>query len=116
MCVALVGGMDRLERHYRDEGARLGIDMRIFSRSETNMSAKLRHVDAMVIFTNKVSHQARNEALGAAKANSIPVFMCHSCGVCSLRECFSRLRSGGGKCQYRNAGSPERTGEERRRD
>ena len=91
MCIALVGGMDRLERHYREEGARLGVDMRVFSHSEVNMSAKLRHVDAVVIFTNKVSHRARNEAVKAAKASSIPVLMCHSCGVCTLRDCLSCL-------------------------
>lgn len=91
MCIALVGGMDRLERHYREEAARLGIDMRVFTRSETNITAKLRHMDAMVIFTNKVSHRARNEAVRSAKANSIPVFMCHSCGVCTLRDCLNCL-------------------------
>jgi hypothetical protein len=83
--------MDRLEKHYLEEGARLGIDMRVFTRSAANITAKLRHVDAMVIFTSKVSHRARNEAVRAAKVNAIPVFMCHSCGVCSLRGCLNCL-------------------------
>lgn len=47
----------------------------------------------MVIFTNKVSHRAKNEALNVAKMNDIPVYMHHSCGVCTLRDCLSCLRN-----------------------
>lgn len=91
MCVALIGGMDRLERHYREEAARLDVELRVFNRLEANMGAKLRHVDALVIFTGKVSHEARKEAVRAAKTNDIPVYMFHSCGVCTLRDCLGGL-------------------------
>lgn len=93
VCIALIGGMDRLERHYREEAQRSGVDLRVFNRSEVNIVSKLKHVDAMVIFTNKVSHRAKKEALNVAKVNDIPVYMHHSCGVCTLRDCLSCLRS-----------------------
>lgn len=92
MCIALIGGMDRLEKHYIEEAKQAGMELRVFSSSEVNMGAKIRSLDAMVIFTNKVSHRAKNEALGAAKANGIPVFMHHSCGVCTFRECLKCLQ------------------------
>lgn len=88
MCVALIGGMERLERHYTEEAQRADIDLRVFNRSEVTIVSKLKHVDAIVIFTNKVSHQAKKEALRVAKLKDIPVFMHHSCGVCTLRECL----------------------------
>lgn len=88
MSIALIGGMDRLERHYLAEAAKFGFDLKVFSRSETGISAKMRTVDAMVIFTNKVSHQVKKQAVNVAKAHDIPVFMHHSCGVCTLRECL----------------------------
>ena len=91
MCIALIGGMDRLEKHYREEAERLGHDLRVFSQSEVNIGAKLRKFDLLVIFTNKVSHRARVEAMAAARTNNIPVFQFHSCGVCTLRECLSCL-------------------------
>lgn len=91
MCIALIGGMDRLERHYLEEAQRTGIDLRVFSKSQVNIGAKLKNVDAMVIFTNKVSHQVKKEAMNSARANGIPVFMHHSCGVCTLRECLNCL-------------------------
>ncbi len=91
MCIAVIGGMDRLERHYREEAEMAGLKLQVFSRSEVNMGAKLKKADAVVIFTNKVSHRARKEAMNTAKLNNIPVFMHHSCGVCSLRECLNCL-------------------------
>jgi len=92
MCIALVGGMDRLDKHYMETAKRAGVSLQIFTRSQTNIAAKLKKADVMVIFTNKVSHRVKSEAMNAAKAHGIPVIMHHSCGVCTLRnclECFS---------------------------
>lgn len=91
MCVALVGGMDRLGKHYCNEAERFGIDLKLFNRSETGILPKIRNVDAVIIFTNKVSHRARREVMSMAKAKDIPVFMYHSCGICTLRNCFRCL-------------------------
>lgn len=91
MCVALIGGMDRLERQYFEEAAKWGIDLRVFTKSEAGIASKIRNVDAMVIFTNKVSHQVKKQAVSTARANDIPVFMHHSCGICTLRECLGCL-------------------------
>ena len=91
MCLAVIGGMDRLERHYRREALLAGIELRVFNRSEPDIGAKLKHVDAVVIFTNKVSHRVKKEALKAAKARTVPVLLQHSCGICTLRECLKCL-------------------------
>jgi hypothetical protein len=93
MCVALIGGMDRLERHYMNEAERFGIDLRVFTKPENNTASKIKNVDALVIFTNKVSHKAKKEVMNVAKARNIPVFMYHSCGVCTLRDCLSCLEN-----------------------
>jgi hypothetical protein len=93
MCVALLGGMDRLERQYQDEAEKLGIDLRVFTRSAARFNSKIRNVDAMVIFTNKVSHQVKKQAVNTARANDIPVFMHHSCGICTLRECLGYINT-----------------------
>ncbi|MRR08173.1 MAG: DUF2325 domain-containing protein, partial [Deltaproteobacteria bacterium] len=85
------GGMDRLERHYLEEAAKFGVELKVYSRSEARISPKIRNVDAMLIFTNKVSHQVKTQAMNMAKAHQIPVFMHHSCGICTLRECLGCL-------------------------
>lgn len=99
MCIAVIGGMTRLEQHYRREAKQAGINLRIFNQAEVNLCAKLEHVDALLIFTNKVSHRARREALEAVKGRAIPVFMEHSCGVCTLRDCLNCLLSTSGGTQ-----------------
>lgn len=91
MSIILVGGMDRLGEQYRKEAQELGMDLSIFSQANPTMRCKIKRADAVVIFTNKVSHQARHEAFTAAKKQGIPIFMHHACGVCTLRECLNCL-------------------------
>ena len=93
MSIALIGGMDRLERHYISEAEKLGIDLRVFTKSESQISSKIKNMDALVIFTNKVSHRVKKEAVNTAKAMNIPVFMYHSCGICTLRNCLNCLKN-----------------------
>ncbi|MFZ5998171.1 MAG: DUF2325 domain-containing protein [Nitrospirota bacterium] len=99
MCVAVIGGMDRLERHYKEEAEKKGIDLRVFTKASTDISSKIGNVDALVIFTNKVSHRIKREATDVAKTKGIPVFMYHSCGICTLRDCLSCIEKekGGAK-------------------
>jgi ABC-type uncharacterized transport system substrate-binding protein len=92
MCVAVIGGMDRLERHYRDEAEKRGIELIVFNASAVRMASKVKKADAVVIFTNKVSHRARKEAMNTARTRNIPVYQYHSCGVCTLRDCFNCLQ------------------------
>jgi len=92
MSVVLIGGMDRLESQYLREAERAGVQLSVYTTAQNGIAAKLKHVDAVVIFTNKVSHRAKNEAMAAARANDIPVFMHHACGVCTLRECLKCMR------------------------
>jgi hypothetical protein len=91
VCVALVGGMDRLRKHYEDEAAEAGVELRVFNTWEPRLGSKVRHVDAIVLFTNKVSHTARRVVIATAKSQDIPVRALHSCGLCTLRECLGCL-------------------------
>ncbi len=92
MCIALIGGMDRLEREYINEAGKYGIFLKVFTKPAVAIQSKIKNVDAVIIFTNKVSHMARKEVMSAAKARKIPVFMYHSCGICTLRECLNCLK------------------------
>jgi hypothetical protein len=93
MCIALIGGMDRLERRYVMEAERVGISLKVFNGTKPQLISRMGNVDAMVIFTNKVSHCAKREAMGVAKSRNIPVFLHHSCGVCTLRQCIECLKN-----------------------
>lgn len=43
MCIVLIGGMDRLERHYKNEAERAGVSVKVFNRADTGPAAKIRH-------------------------------------------------------------------------
>lgn len=88
-----------IQSQNRNEAQGFGIELKVFTKSEINIALKIRHVDAVVIFTNKVSHKTKREVMNIAKAKNIPVFMYHSCGICTLRDCFNCLKNkkGGAK-------------------
>ena len=39
----------------------------------------------------QVSHNARHEVMRAARRHNIPLYQCHSCGICTLRDCLNCL-------------------------
>ncbi len=96
MCIAVIGGMDRLERYYINEADKFGIDLKVFNTCEIGIASKLKKADAVVIFTNKVSHRARKEVMSMVRSRNIPVYQYHSCGVCTLRDCFNCIDKKGG--------------------
>ena len=96
MCIALIGGMDRLERHYKSEAEKFGIELKVFNTSAAGIASKVKTADAVVIFTNKVSHRARKEVMSMVRSRNIPVYQYHSCGICTLRDCFNCIDKKGG--------------------
>ncbi len=92
MCVAIIGGMDRLEKHYMNEAERLGITLKVFTKFETEIAKKINRVDAVIIFSDKVSHKAKTAAMKAIKTKAIPLAMHHSCGLSSLRNILTDLK------------------------
>jgi ABC-type uncharacterized transport system substrate-binding protein len=101
MCVALVGGMERLKGNYMDEARKSGIKLKVFNRAETGLMAKLGGVDAIVVFTNKVSHESKKIVMKTARNKDIPVYVHHSCGVCSLRDCLNCLNNNGDSRRFK---------------
>ncbi|HDQ40381.1 MAG TPA: DUF2325 domain-containing protein [Desulfonatronum sp.] len=88
MCATLIGGMDRLKQDYLRTAKKAGVDLKIFTGQENTIAAQLGKSERIIIFTNKISHRAKNEAMHVAKTRNIPVHMLHSCGVSTLRRCL----------------------------
>ena len=89
MCVTLIGGMDRLKKEYMAAAEERGCNLRCISRNERNFVDKIGNPDCMIVFTNKISHEAKRKAVQVARSKHIPLRMIHSCGVSSLRECLT---------------------------
>ncbi len=93
MCIALIGGMDRIGRKYIRKAENFGRDLRVFTEYNKALAAKIKNVNAVVIFTNKISHNAKREVMRITKVRNIPVFMHHSCGICTLRGCLNYMKN-----------------------
>jgi ABC-type uncharacterized transport system substrate-binding protein len=83
--------MDRLERHYAEEAGYFGVAVKMFNECPVGLFSRIGNARALILFTNKVSHRARREVMNAARSRRIPVLMCHSCGVCTFRNCLKCL-------------------------
>ena len=88
MCVTLIGGMDRLKQDYIAAARQGGATLKCISRNERNFMDNIGNPDAIIVFTNKVSHEAKRKALLHARSRNIPIHLVHSCGVSSLRDCL----------------------------
>jgi hypothetical protein len=84
--------MDRLKRGYERTAKEYGVLLRHFCRGCPRFDERLKGMDAIVIFTNMVSHNAKKRAFSKGKAAGIPVFMCHSCGLSSLKRCLKGIK------------------------
>ncbi len=89
MCAVLVGGMDRLRNEYMEAAKEQGVSLKVFTGQERSIKSQIGDADMLILFTGKVSHAARKEALKYAKHNKIPVKMVHSSGVTALKGCFN---------------------------
>ncbi len=86
MCVGLIGGMDRLKRHYVKEAEKFDVELKVFNRWEVNLSKKINYLNALIVFTDKVSDTARKEAMDVARNRQIPILIFHSSGISTLRN------------------------------
>ncbi len=93
MCVGLIGGMDRLGKHYLKEAKKEGVELKLFNRWVVNLSKKIIYLDALILFTDKISHTAKKEAMDVARSNQIPVFMYHSSGISTFRRGLNIIKN-----------------------
>lgn len=89
MCVTLIGGMDRLKENYMETAQKLGHSLKCVSKNEANFRDKVGTPDLFIVFTNKISHEAKRKAKAFAQAKNIPIKFAHSCGVSTLAQILS---------------------------
>ena len=86
MCVALVGGMDRLRKEYENAAKKCGITLKVFTGKESCLVDKMGCPDMAILFTGMISHNARTEVMQRSRTLGIPVHFLHTNGVSGLRN------------------------------
>ena len=92
MCAALIGGMDRLKADYIKTAKRHGVKLKVFTGKERKISGKIGTADMVIMFTNKVSHEARREVMRYTRSNKIDLHQFHSCGVSTLDKSLAATK------------------------
>ena len=80
-------------RGYITEAQRLGISLKVFTKPVKNLHSRIGDVEAIIVFTDKVSHQLKDEVKKVGRLKDIPVLMHHSCGICRLRDCLRCIKN-----------------------
>jgi len=83
MRVAVVGGKECLNNSFRESAAHAGFDLWFLDQHVVEMASRIEALDALAIFTDAVSDQQQEAALGIAQANCIPTY-CASCAGAAL--------------------------------
>jgi hypothetical protein len=86
MCVALVGGLDRLKREYESAARTCGVTLKVFSGRESCLADKMGSPDMTILLTAMVSHNARYDVVQRSRGLGIPVVFLHTNGISGLRQ------------------------------
>jgi hypothetical protein len=77
--------------HYRDICDKCGHKVKVFTQFPKNFEKKIGNPDAMIIFTNTVSHKMVSVATNEAKRKDIPIFRCHTSSGVALERTIQEL-------------------------
>lgn len=91
MKVAVIGGIWTLAQTYENEVRRQGHQCVHCNGYSRKMDGHLRGVDAIILFTKTVSHQAANAARGISRSDGVPLLCAQGSGISSLRKCLTEL-------------------------
>ncbi|MDR2077225.1 MAG: DUF2325 domain-containing protein [Desulfovibrio sp.] len=98
MCVALVGGLDRLKREYESAAKSCGVTLKVFTGKESCLVNKIGSPDLAILLTAMISHNAKDDVVQHSRGLGIPVVFLHSNGISGLRQRLADIvRTGKGK-------------------
>jgi hypothetical protein len=86
MCVALVGGLDRLKREYESAARSCGVTLKVFTGKESCLAEKIGTPDMAILLTAMISHNARYDVVQRSRGLGIPVVFLHTNGISGLRQ------------------------------
>lgn len=91
MKIAVLGGIWSLGQRYRHEVEKQGHQCVHYNCYEAHLRAGLSGVDAIIMFTNTISHQASGIARQLARTGGVPLLCTTGSGVSALRQCLGSL-------------------------
>ena len=90
MSVVIVGGNDKMIRHYEDLCKNYKCKAKVFTQPSSNLREKIGRPDLMILFTNTVCHKMIVTATQTAGKNNIEIARSHSSSATALKKILSQ--------------------------
>lgn len=87
MSVVIVGGHDRMVQQYKQV-----CKAKVFTKKAGNLGNQIGSPDAIIIFTNTVSHQMVKSAVTEAEKANADVIRCHTSSKSALNDILEKLK------------------------
>ncbi len=92
MTVALVGGLDRLARHYTAlADGHENLTIKVYPRYKPGLADRIASADGVVLCTDCISHKAAREVYRLARANDVDLVCSHRSSVSAVRASIVAL-------------------------
>ena len=92
MSVVIVGGNECMACQYADICKRHGCKAKVFTKKAGNLGNQIGSPDAIIIFTNTVSHQMVKSAVTEAEKANADVIRCHTSSKSALNDILEKLK------------------------
>lgn len=91
MSILLLGGHERMERIYKQQGKDKGFNMKVMCKIRSGFTKRIGNPDAIIIFTNTVSHKTVLAAENMAKKNNLTVIKSHTSSQFALHNILNNF-------------------------
>lgn len=91
MSIVIVGGHDRMVCQYKKICKQHNCKAKIFTQMAGNLSSQIGSPDALILFTNTVSHKMVKCAIGEAEKCGADIVRCHTSSKSALNEILDSL-------------------------
>lgn len=92
MSVVIVGGHDRMVQQYKQVCKAHRCKAKVFTKKAGNLGNQIGSPDAIIIFTNTVSHQMVKSAVIEAEKANADVIRCHTSSKSALNDILEKLK------------------------
>lgn len=93
MSIVVIGGIDRLKRHYERTLKEKGYATKIFLQNLHDLQSRLGCTNGIIVFTNQVSHNAMWCVTRHAKIFNIPIARSRTSSISGLKRCINVIEN-----------------------
>lgn len=92
MSVVIVGGHDRMVCQYKKICKAHQCKAKVFTKKAGSLGKQIGNPDAIIIFTNTVSHQLVKSAIAEGEKANVDIIRCHTSSGSALNNILENIK------------------------